>query len=123
MAVDPALARSPLFADLAEDALEAVAERMRPRSFAEGEEICHAGEPSDRTWIITGGLVHWLAPTPEGGGEFALRMRKGEVIGAQDALIGAPRSATVVGGHPPRQRSSSTPRSSATSRGASPRSC
>lgn len=100
MAVDPALARSPLFADLAEAELEAVAERMRPRSFAEGEEICHAGEPSDRTWIITGGLVHWLAPTPEGGGEFTLRMRKGEVIGAQDALIGAPRSATVVAAIP-----------------------
>jgi NTE family protein len=100
MAVDPALARSPLFADLAHAELEVVAERMRPRSFAEGEEVCHAGEPSDRTWIITGGLVHWLAPTAEGGGEFVLRMRKGEVIGAQDALIGAPRSATVVASIP-----------------------
>jgi predicted acylesterase/phospholipase RssA/CRP-like cAMP-binding protein len=100
MAVDPALARSPLFADLSEADLEAVVERMRPRSFAEGEELCRAGEPSDRTWIITGGLVHWLAPTPEGGGEFVLRMRKGEVIGAQDALIGAPRSATVMASTP-----------------------
>jgi NTE family protein len=95
MAVDPALARSLLFADLADAELEAVVERMRPRNFEEGEELCRAGEPSDRSWIITGGLVHWLAPTPEGGGEFVLRMRKGEVIGAQDALIGAPRSATV----------------------------
>jgi predicted acylesterase/phospholipase RssA/CRP-like cAMP-binding protein len=100
MAVDPALARSPLFADLSEADLEAVVERMRPRSFEEGEELCQAGEPSDRTWIITGGLVHWLAPTPEGGGEFVLRMRKGEVIGAQDALIGAPRSATVIASTP-----------------------
>jgi predicted acylesterase/phospholipase RssA/CRP-like cAMP-binding protein len=96
MPVDPALARSPLFTDLEEHELEAVVERMRPREFAEGEEICHAGDPSARAWIITGGLVHWLAPTPEGGGEFVLRMRKGEVIAAQDALIGAPRSATVV---------------------------
>ena len=96
MAVDPALARSPLFTDLEESELEAVVERMRPRDFAEGEEICRAGDPSERAWIITGGLVEWLAPTPEGGGEFVLRMRKGEVIAAQDALIGAPRSATVV---------------------------
>jgi predicted acylesterase/phospholipase RssA/CRP-like cAMP-binding protein len=100
MAVDPALARSPLFAALEEAELEAVVERMRPRDFAEGEELCRAGEPSDRAWIITGGLVHWLAPTPEGGGEFVLRMRKGEVIAAQDALIGAPRSATVVAATP-----------------------
>ena len=100
MAVDPALARSPLFAALEEKELEAVVERMRPRDFAEGEELCRAGEPSDRAWIITGGLVHWLAPTAEGGGEFVLRMRKGEVIAAQDALIGAPRSATVVAATP-----------------------
>jgi predicted acylesterase/phospholipase RssA/CRP-like cAMP-binding protein len=100
MAIDPALARSPLFADLEEAELEAVVERMRPRDFAEGEELCRAGEPSDRAWIITGGLVHWLAPTAEGGGEFVLRMRKGEVIAAQDALIGAPRSATVVAATP-----------------------
>ncbi len=96
MAVDPALARSPLFADLEEQELEAVVKRMRPREFAEGEELCHAGDPSERAWIITGGLVHWLAPTAEGGSEFVLRMRKGDVIAAQDALIGAPRSATVV---------------------------
>ena len=69
MAVDPALARSPLFTDLEEGELEAVVERMRPREFAEGEEICHAGDPSERAWIITGGLVHWLAPTAEGGGD------------------------------------------------------
>ena len=100
MAVDPALARSPLFTDLEEGELEAVVERMRPREFAEGEEICHAGDPSERAWIITSGLVEWFAPTPEGGGEFTLRMRKGEVIAAQDALIGAPRSATVVAAIP-----------------------
>ena len=100
MAVDPALARSPLFTDLEEGELEAVVERMRPREFEEGEEICRAGDPSERAWIITGGLVEWLAPTPEGGGEFTLRMRKGEVIAAQDALIGAPRSATVVAAIP-----------------------
>jgi NTE family protein len=100
MSVDPALARSALFTSLEEPELEAVVERMRPREFAEGEEICHAGDPSERAWIITGGLVEWLAPTAEGGGEFVLRMRKGEVIAAQDALIGAPRSATVVAATP-----------------------
>ena len=100
MPVDTALARSALFADLEEHELDAVVERMRPREFAEGVEICHAGDPSERAWIITGGLVEWLAPTAEGGGEFVLRMRKGEVIAAQDALIGAPRSATVVAASP-----------------------
>ena len=39
MAVDPALARSPLFTDLEEQELEAVVKRMRPREFAEGQLI------------------------------------------------------------------------------------
>ena len=51
--------------------------------------------PSDRIWLITAGLVHWRAGTTAGGGEIELRMRKGDVIGAQDAITGAERTATV----------------------------
>ena len=63
---------------------------MRPRRFDAGEELCRAGEPSDAIWVITGGLVHWLAPTTEGAGDLLLRLRKGDVIGAQDAITGEP---------------------------------
>lgn len=96
MAREPALGRSALFAGLGDDELDAVAQRMRPRQFVIGEQLCQAGEPSDRIWLITGGLVHWLASLTEGGGEIELRMRKGDVIGAQDAITGQERSATVV---------------------------
>ncbi len=96
MARDQALARSQLFAGLGEDELDLVAERMRARTFAQGEQLCRAGEPSDRIWLITGGLVNWIAGTTAGGGEIELRMRKGDVIGAQDAITGAERTATVV---------------------------
>src|SRR5947209_7454547 len=96
MARDPALARSQLFAGLSEAELDVVAERMRPRSFGQGEQLCAAGELSDRIWLITGGLVHWTAGTTAGGGEVELRMRKGDVIGAQDAITGAQRTATVT---------------------------
>ena len=95
---NPALARSPLFASLNDAQLDALNERMRPRTFEAGEQICQAGEESDRIWLITGGLVHWLAPTTEGAGELVLRLRKGDVIGAQDAITHKPRSATVVAG-------------------------
>ena len=71
---------------------------MRPRAFDAGEQLCRAGESTDRIWLITGGLVHWLAPTTAGAGELQLRLRKGDVIGAQDAITGEPRSATVVAG-------------------------
>ncbi len=96
MARDPALGRSNLFAGLDDQELDEVAARMVPRTFAAGEELCRTGEPSDRIWLITGGLVHWTAGTTAGGGEIELRMRKGDVIGAQDAITESERSATVV---------------------------
>ena len=92
----PALAVSPLFAGLTDAELDAVAELMRPVRFEAGEEVCRSGEPADRIWVLTAGLVHWLAPTTEGAGELILRLRKGDPIGAQDAIVGEPRSATVV---------------------------
>ncbi len=96
MTPHPALSRSPLLAGLQNSELDALDARMRPRTFEAGEFICHAGEPSNSIWLITGGLVHWLAPTTEGAGELLLRLRKGDVIGAQDAITAEPRSATVV---------------------------
>lgn len=95
MARDPKLAGSQLFNGLTDTELEVVAGRMRPRRFAPGEQLCAAGDPSDRIWLITGGLVIWSAGTTAGGGEIELRMRKGDVIGAQDAITGTERTATV----------------------------
>jgi NTE family protein len=95
MARHPALAPTQLFEGLTDDELAAVEQRMRPRDFAAGEQLCTAGELSDRIWLITGGLVHWTAGTTAGGGEIEFRMRKGDVIGAQDAITGAERTATV----------------------------
>jgi NTE family protein len=95
MARDALLGGSPLFDGLTDAELELVAARMRPRQFAPGEQLCAAGDPSDRIWLITGGLVIWKAGTTAGGGEIELRMRKGDVIGAQDAITGTERTATV----------------------------
>jgi NTE family protein len=100
MASHPELARTPLFAGLADDELDLVAKRMRRRSFAPGERLCEAGERSARIWVITAGLVHWTAGTTAGAGEVELRMRKGDVIGAQDAITAADRTATVVASTP-----------------------
>jgi predicted acylesterase/phospholipase RssA/CRP-like cAMP-binding protein len=90
------LGGSPLFDGLSGQELEVVASRMRARQFEPGERLCTAGEPSDRIWVITSGLVNWTAGTTTGGGEIELRMRKGDVIGAQDAITGTERTATVA---------------------------
>jgi NTE family protein len=90
------LGASALFNGLSEAELEVVAASMRPRQFGPGEQLCAAGDQSDRIWLITGGLVIWKAGTTAGGGEIELRMRKGDVIGAQDAITGTERTATVL---------------------------
>ncbi len=95
MAREASLGGSRLFEGLSDDELGVVVARMRPRQFAPGEQLCEAGDPSDRIWLITGGLVIWTAGTTAGGGEIELRMRKGDVIGAQDAITGTERTATV----------------------------
>jgi len=95
MARDGSLGGSPLFEGLTEEQLDVVVSRMRPRQFAPGDQLCAAGDPSDRIWLITGGLVIWTAGTTAGGGEIELRMRKGDVIGAQDAITHTERTATV----------------------------
>ena len=100
MAREALLPRSPLFSQLPEAELDALVDRMQPRQFAAGEELCRAGEPSDKVWLITAGLVLWLAPTTERAGDIALRLRKGDVIGAQDALTAEKRAATVVASLP-----------------------
>src|SRR5579863_4599965 len=97
----PPLPPSSLFAGLGDDELRAVAEHMRPRTFAAGERICAASEASDRLWLITGGLVHILAGRSDAAaGEVVARQRKGDVVGAQGAVTGEPRTATVVAALP-----------------------
>jgi predicted acylesterase/phospholipase RssA/CRP-like cAMP-binding protein len=91
------LERSPLFARLTEPELREIAARMRPRVFEPGEQLCRVGEPSDRFWLITGGLVHLLAPTPGGGaGEVVDRLHKGDVVGEVGVIANDTRSATAV---------------------------
>jgi NTE family protein len=100
MAQGSALARTQLFAGLSSLELDAVAARMRPRNFDSGERLCSAGDPVGQVWVITGGLVHWLAPTADGEGELVARMRKGDVIGAQDVITGEERLASVIASIP-----------------------
>lgn len=100
MAGNTALSRIPMFAELPDEELDALETKVVLREFAAGEELCRAGEPSDRVWLMTAGMTHWLAPTTVGAGEFGLRLRKGDAIGVQDAITGEPRSATVVASMP-----------------------
>jgi NTE family protein len=87
-----ALRRAPLFEGLDDDALEQVLAAAALQSFEPQDELCRAGEPAGRMWLIVNGLVH------EVGDEAAVlaRRRRGETIGAAALLAGEAYPATVV---------------------------
>ena len=97
MSVDPsALARSSLFAGLSAAELALVGERAHARELGAGEALCRAGEPSERCWVITAGLVDVL----DSSGQTVARRRKGATVGEVGAILGEPRRETLVASIP-----------------------
>ena len=95
------LVRSPLFSGLGAAELEIVAERARSRSFEPGEELCRAGEPSDRCLVITAGLVDAFgASGGDRAGAVLGRHRKGATIGEVSAILGEVQPERVVASIP-----------------------
>jgi NTE family protein len=98
MAEIAGLARSALLAGIGETDLGAIAELTRARTFEPGEALCRAGEPGERCWIMTAGLVEVFG---EGGaGTPIARHRKGASVGDVAAILGEPYSETVIAGIP-----------------------
>ncbi len=92
-----ALARSPLLQGLATGELEVIAQGARQRTFAAGETVCAAGDPGERCWIVTGGLVDVVAPD---GGRPTARERRGATIGEIASVLGQPYPETVIASIP-----------------------
>jgi NTE family protein len=91
------LARSHMFSGLDQADLRLIADRVSPRNFDPGEELCRAGETADRCWVITGGLVHVLgASGDDPAGEVLRRQRKGDAVGEVSAILQEPYATTVV---------------------------
>ena len=66
-------------------------ERM---NFAEGQEICHQGDPGDAMYVILGGVADVLIDTP--GGQIRVsEMNKNDFFGEIAILCDVPRTATI----------------------------
>src|SRR4051794_3011552 len=87
-----ALQRAPLFEGVGDDALEEVLAAAQLATFEPQQELCRAGEPADRTWLIVNGLVHDVGAD----GAVLAHRRRGEAIGAAALLAGEPHPETVV---------------------------
>src|SRR5690349_17737773 len=95
------LVRAPMFAGLPAEELEAVAGRARPRAFAPGKELCRAGAPGERCWVITAGLVDvYGAGDSIAAGEIVARQRKGSTVGEAAVILAEPYAETVIASIP-----------------------
>lgn len=92
-----ALRRCALFAHVDDDTLRTCAGQLRVRRFRRGETIFHQGDPGDSLFIVEGGSVKIVLPSPEGE-EAAIiaTLGRGDFFGELALLDGAYRSASAV---------------------------
>ena len=72
---------------------EALLSRGSRRTFAKGSWLFHEGDPAERVWIVTNGIVK-VQKVSEAGRVTVLGFReRGSILGEQSALDGDPMSA------------------------------
>jgi NTE family protein len=87
----------PLFAGLSAARLGEIAAEATPRLFESGQYLYRPGDPSDRMWVITGGLVHVVAAGARpGSGDVVGRLRRGDTCGEVGVIVGERRSESAV---------------------------
>jgi CRP/FNR family cyclic AMP-dependent transcriptional regulator len=90
------LAKSPLFAELAPNELDALTRAAEQREFARDEVIFTMQEPADGLYVIATGRVK-VAVSSSGGKELILAtLGPGQFFGEMSLLDDEPRSANVV---------------------------
>jgi len=82
-------AQVPLFRDLPEARIQAIARLMRPRFAVPGDVLIRKGERGDAAYFISSGAVEVST------GDRRIRLGRGEVFGEIALLTGAPRTADV----------------------------
>jgi CRP/FNR family cyclic AMP-dependent transcriptional regulator len=92
------LREASLFASIPDAELEALATRMRRRSYRRGEVIMHRGDPAGAMHVLISGYVKIALPPTQGEEtETVLALLgAGACFGEIAALDGGPRSATIT---------------------------
>jgi CRP/FNR family transcriptional regulator, cyclic AMP receptor protein len=91
-----AMARSPLFHDMADDELTRIAMTMGRRRYRRNEVIFHEGDPGDSLHIVVDGRVKITRESPDGAEAIVVVLSTGDSFGELVMLDGAPRSATAT---------------------------
>lgn len=96
----PFLRKFPLFADLDDRELAAVAAVSRPRRYAKDDVVFYADERGDVLCLIREGQVKVTMISPEGKEIILSLLGPGDFFGEMALLDDEPRSATVVATEP-----------------------
>jgi CRP-like cAMP-binding protein len=94
------LRKFPLFADLDERELSAIAAVAKPRRYAKDDVVFYADESGDVFCLIREGQVKVTMISPEGKEIILSMLGPGEFFGEMALLDDEPRSATVVATEP-----------------------
>ena len=68
-------------------------------NYAEGQEVCHQGDPGDAMYVILGGIADVLIDTPNGPLRVA-QLKKNGFFGETAILCDVPRTATIKAKEP-----------------------
>jgi CRP-like cAMP-binding protein/small-conductance mechanosensitive channel len=90
------LRRVELLAQMTDNELRVLAERLRYAPFAKGNIIARQGAVSHWLYIIINGEADVFLETPEGGRRVIRTLGKGDFFGEMGVMTGAPRAASVV---------------------------
>ena len=68
-------------------------------NYAEGQELCHQGDPGDAMYVILGGVAEVVIDTPAGPISVA-ELKKNNFFGETAILCDVPRNATIKAREP-----------------------
>jgi len=93
---DPVLKSSPLFADLSELELNAVAAFLEPRSVKKGEIIFCEGASGEEMFILISGQISGWVGQIDGTGRQMFEIKPGDFFGEMSIIANESRSATLT---------------------------
>jgi CRP/FNR family transcriptional regulator, cyclic AMP receptor protein len=93
------LKRVPLLSKIEPAKLKLLAFTSERVNYAEGQEICHQGDPGDAMYVILGGVADVLIDSDKGQIRVA-EMKKNDFIGEIAILCDVPRTATLKAREP-----------------------
>ena len=89
----------PIFAKMEPAKLKLLAFTSERMNFAEGQELCHQGDPGDAMYVILGGVADVLIDTDKGQIRVA-QLKKNDFLGEIAVLCDVPRTATIMANEP-----------------------